>query len=98
MCKFCEDYSRYKTFRVPVRSSYTDDNFCEKIRDCDCRECNGCSDDNFHFALYSWENGIWLGYHHQMNCKGSDEDIVVSQTSEGLYFNYCPWCGRKLTE
>lgn len=51
MCKFCEDYSRYKTFRVPVRSSYADDNFCEKIRDCDCRECNGCSDDNLNFAF-----------------------------------------------
>ncbi len=91
MCKFCDNYSEHKKYGIAVRNSYANDNFCEVLRDIDCVACNGCSDKNFHFTIYKWEELVSFGFIHEI------PECTVAQTSEHLKINYCPWCGEKLT-
>ena len=92
MCEFCKDYNRHIRYGVPYRTQYADDNLCEKIMDDICDDCYGCMDENLHFSLAKWRNMIWLGFHHEIG------DTIISKTSEGLFINYCPWCGEKLND
>lgn len=92
MCEFCKNHNEYKSFGVVTRNSYADDNVCEYIRDDICDGCDGCTDENFHFTLYKWQDTIHFGFHHQIS------DFITSKTSEKLTINYCPWCGEKMND
>ena len=96
MCEFCKDY--HTNYLIPIRNAYADDNICEKLRDKNCEDCSGCADENFHFTLYhsAWNDMISLGFHWVIN--DSNDAAVISQTSEGIFINYCPWCGEKLSK
>lgn len=89
MCEFCDNYSEHKVFYVPIRNTYADDNICETIKQT-CEDCHGCSDENYHFSLYKNEDSIGLGFIHDLG------DITIAPTSERIYINYCPFCGKKL--
>lgn len=93
MCEFCKNHDKYTIYRVPLRSTYADDNLCEKIVDDNCGTCNcGCADENYHFTLYKSKNWIQLGFHRKL------ADLIISPFSELLHINYCPWCGEKLSD
>ena len=92
MCEFCENYSEHKAFYVPIRNTYADDNVCEMIKgdSYSCEDCVGCTDENYHFTLYKYENGIGLGFIRVIG------DMTISPTSERIFVNYCPFCGERL--
>lgn len=103
MCEFCNSLE-YRTYRVLQRTTSADDNQCvfgSPLRYIDeviegeysCDTCiNGCSDKNLRFELTSWKNYISLGYIHRIN------NIIIEPYSEAIKINYCPWCGKQLTE
>lgn len=91
MCKFCDDFSKHKKYGIAFHSSYASDDFCEVLRGTNCEDCDGCTDKNFHFTLYKWRDMIQMGFIHEI------PECTVAQTSEHLTINYCPWCGKRLS-
>ena len=100
MCKFCDDL-KWKTYIVPERTTSADDNQCEfgspliydgEIIDSTCEDCIGCAKENMHFGLKVWENYLSLQYVHRI------KKLVVEPYSEAIRINFCPWCGRSLTD
>ncbi|MBU5331679.1 hypothetical protein KQI61_05675 [Anaerocolumna aminovalerica] len=104
LCKFCDDL-KWRTYIVPQRSTYACDNMCEimtsKIEQfgeeifltgTDCSNCDGCKEENHTFLIRTYENRI--GFDYVAHVKG----MHVMPTSEMLDINYCPWCGRRISE
>ena len=91
MCEFCKNLDEHKIYGIEVRTAYAKDNFCDVLRDNDCEPCNGCVNENFHFTLYTYKDMVQFGFIHEI------PECTVAQTSEYIKINYCPWCGRKLT-
>lgn len=98
MCEFCDDL-KHRTYRVLQRTTSADDNQCEfGSPDPDvfgistCYACDGCRDDNLRFELRCWDNYISIGYFHRI------KSLCIEPFSESIAINYCPWCGKKLTD
>lgn len=95
MCKFCEGlFEKDCSMRWNMRSSYSDDNFCEKIFD----SCENCSQCNIHYIL----KGVKIEEtgHVFINCEYTytNGDIVMKNFTESLNINFCPYCGKQLAE
>lgn len=100
MCQFCDDL-KWKTYMVSQRTTSADDNQCEfgsplvydgEVFDYTCDNCTGCKSENMHFSLTSCENRLQLGYVHRIN------KLIVEPYSEPIQINFCPWCGKALTD
>lgn len=84
------------------RSTSCDDNTCELMGDLAnyvngyhrtaCEDCYGCSKENMRFELASKDNYISIGYFHRI------KSLCIEPFSESIVINYCPWCGKKLTD
>lgn len=104
MCKFC-DSLEYKTITIPNRTNMADDNICEftspDIIDIDgekfsngveCKGCEGCSDENSYFSIDTWEDNMCLNYFRKIR------DVVIAPVSARFSINYCPMCGKRISE
>ena len=98
MCKFCDNL-KYRKYRIQPRTTSSDDTTCEfgspdlDVSDTyNCRGCRGCADDNHRFELISWENYISLAYVHRIR------RLVIEPYSENIQINFCPWCGKQLSD
>ena len=95
-CKFCvglfdEEYE----MRWNMRSCYADDNFCEKVLNNTCENCEECSINYFLRGRKNKETGnayIQCDYHF------NNGDIVIWNSTEPLNINYCPYCVKRLTD
>ena len=102
MCEFCKDKSSYLQFRVPYRTNSADDNRCEYgspdncdgyIVGCDCKNCNGCVEDNLYFSIKKFsDNRIAFEFYHKI------KDLIINPFSEAININYCPFCGERLND
>ena len=99
-CEFCNNL-KWRHYIVPVRSTSTDDNICEYgspdivdgyVLGHTCHDCGGCAEGNWHFTLRAYENRIGIDYLHRF------KHLVVDTSSEMIDINFCPWCGRQLSE
>lgn len=106
MCKFCDDLS-WRKYSIPARNKMDSDNLCQCLSrgridgspetDSDApvfchTKCDGCAEGNEHFELFSRDNRIGLSF--AFKAKG----LQIARNSEMLTINFCPWCGKKLTE
>lgn len=96
MCKFCEGLfeKKYK-MNWNMRSSYSDDNFCEKVLNDSCENCSQC---NIHYSLSGGKIEETRHAYIQCEYEFNNGDIVMKNFTEPLNINYCPYCGKKLTE
>lgn len=102
-CKFCDPASEFSHYLIPERNQMDTDNLCEILtqrlgdevnggNDIWCNECYGCTEENTHFVLNAFDNCISLSYRF----KG--RDLQIDRNSEVMHINFCPWCGRRLSE
>ena len=95
-CKFCEGLfdEGYKMI-WNMRSSYAEDNFCEKVLNNTCENCTEC---NAEYYLQGWKNKQTGHASISCNYKFSNGDIVIWNFTEPLNINYCPYCGKRLAD
>ena len=97
MCEFC-DSLEYKEVIIPNRTSLADDNICdfaspdESGYNHSCKDCYGCSEENNYFSITTWDDNLYLNYYHKI------KDVIIAPISARFSINYCPMCGRKITE
>lgn len=106
MCKFCDDL-KWRQYSVPARNKMDSDNLCQCLScgridgseetdsywPVSCPEnCDGCAEGNEHFKLFASDNRIGLSYAFKAT------GLQIARNSEMLTINYCPWCGKKLTD
>jgi hypothetical protein len=93
-CKFCEGLfdEEYKMI-WNMRSSYADDNFCEKVLNNTCENCQEC---NVDYILNGWKSKETGNTYIQCNYKFNNGDIIMWNYTEPLRINYCPYCARQL--
>lgn len=88
-CKICN--SKWYEEKIEVRTTSADDNVCEKIKQGNCEDCNGCSEKNNIFTMTIIDNGkIQLEYMHKIG------GLTINPISECRSMKYCFECGRKL--
>jgi len=92
MCNFCDDL-KYREIIIPMRTSMADDNVCEMIVNDDCEKCNhGCADENHYFSITTWEDNLCLNYFHKIG------ELIIAPVSTRFSINFCPMCGKQITE
>ena len=100
MCKFCDNLE-HREYIVSPRTCSGYDNTCEIgspmfyddiLLGCDCSDCYGCATENSHFGLIAWDNSIQLSYVKRI------KHLIVEPYSECIKINFCPWCGKSLTD
>lgn len=104
MCKFCDNLKR-RVYKIPYRNSMGDDNRCEygspdvvnidgeiEIIGSNCDNCQGCAEDNQFFSMCVEGNSIRFAFYHKI------KNLIISPNSEVIKINFCPWCGRKITD
>jgi len=96
MCKYCDD-DNYFTEKVRIRNNIADDNMCENIRDYNCENCDGCSDDKNYFQ-FSYYNDFTSCYYYREIKDENGKVFISGQSCERINRNYCHNCGRKLTK
>ena len=93
-CKFCEGiFNKEYEMRWNMRSCYADDNFCEKILNNTCENCQEC---NVDYILNGWKSKETGNTYIQCNYKFNNGDIIIWNYTEPLKINYCPYCARQL--
>lgn len=96
MCKFCENvFDKGYDMKWNMRTSFSDDNFCEKVLEDTCDNCKKCN------TMYKL-NG---GYREEsdqayLSCeyKFDNGDIIMHNFTEELPINFCPYCGKQLVK
>lgn len=94
MCKFCEGlFDSGHKVEWHMRSEYADDNFCEKIFNNSCENCEKC---NTKYILkgYLFDNQAYIICDYNF----TNGDILIWNSTESLPINYCPYCGRKISK
>lgn len=94
MCKFCEGiFDKNYDMEWNMRTSFADDNFCEKVFEDSCDNCEQCC---IEYKL----NGRYISEsdHAYLTCeyKFDNGDIKMHNFTEILPINFCPYCGRQL--
>ena len=96
MCKYCDDLSD-REIKIPIRTAMADDNICELASPdenhifYDCKNCNGCSDENQYFSINIWEDNLCFSYFHKIR------DIIIAPISARFNINYCPMCCKRIS-
>lgn len=96
MCKFCEGlFDKEYEMEWCMRTSYADDNLCEKIFNDSCEKCNEC---NISYRLTG--RRLKERKTNYINCsyKFTNGDITMWNSTEPLTINYCPYCGKQISE
>ena len=105
MCDFCKNLDCQKHL-IPQRYSMDIDNLCQVLTtgnidssdenccydDVNCSDCDGCAEGNESFSLNVYGNRIAVSY--LFKAKG----LIIDRSSETLAINFCPWCGRQLSD
>jgi len=96
MCKYC-DSLEYKNIIVPIRTSMSDDNICDKVHadkfgNADCSNCEGCRDENQYFKIASFNDNLDISYYHKIG------DVVIAPVSCRFSINFCPMCGKRISK
>lgn len=104
MCEFCDNLKR-RTYKIPYRNSMENDNRCEdgspdtvdtdgeiKTIGSNCDNCQGCAEDNQFFSMHVEGNCIRFAFYHKI------KNLIISPNSEAIKINFCPWCGRRITD
>lgn len=99
MCEFCESITnKNKEILWQVRSTYADDNVCNYVNGEDCNRCKGCK---MYFKLsgtnYNENTYVGVTYMQQIMSE-NDTKVIINPFSEGIQFNYCPFCGKQISE
>lgn len=95
MCKFCEGlFERGHGMEWNMRGEYADSNFCEKVLDNMCDNCDKCF---VQYKLNGWK-GINDNMYIQCDYKFDNGNIVMWNSTEPLRINYCPYCGKQLSK
>lgn len=94
MCNFCDKlFKQNSEMQWNMRSEYSDSNFCEKVLNNNCSDCDEC------FTQYKLS-----GYIHNNNAyiccdyKYTNGDIMMWNYTESLPINHCPYCGKQLSK
>lgn len=94
MCKFCEGlFDKKHEIIWDMRNAYADDNFCEKVLNNNCDNCKKC---DIEYRL----RGLIINNNSYIQCdyKFDNGSIIMWNFTELLPINYCPYCGRKISE
>lgn len=99
MCEFCSSIlDKRKNVYWGVRSVIADNNveeFIEKSSE------HKIKNSNCYFPIEAYEdNGnvsVIVSYRHEI-ILSNDEKITISPFSEGMKFNFCPFCGEQISK
>lgn len=95
MCKFCEALLGKKTILWSERSYMSDDNFCENVCNYwDCDNCGGCDKAGFALSSYILDGEVRVSVEYYRSGYGT----TVHPFSECMPFNFCPFCGKQISE
>ena len=95
-CKFCEGlFNKEYEMTWNMRSSYADDNFCEKVLNDTCEDCHEC---NIKYILRGRKVKDTGRAYIQCDYKFDNGDIIIWNSTEPLNINYCPYCGKRLAD
>lgn len=96
-CSFCNALLNGNKITWEMRSSYADDNICDKINGTDCDLCKAC-DANFSIGSYVLkdEAHVYIEFEQHIGTALKTE-AIIHPLSESVVFNYCPVCGKKLS-
>lgn len=98
MCEFCDALINNKKINWLVRSDYASDNFCEYINDSNCELCQQC-DRQFSITSWDYDNGKYISLDFLGKCTDKNgTDVIIHPFTESLRFNYCPICGKQISE
>lgn len=99
MCKFCESLTdNTKEIIWSVRSTYADDNICEFVNGDNCFNCGRCE---MYFTIdgYTIDDDTYVSIaYNQKITSPTKEEVVIRPFSEGIQFNYCPICGKRISK
>lgn len=99
MCEFCDSIDdRDKEIIWEVKSTYADHNICEFVNDSTCSACGGCK---MYFTLngHKYKDDIYVSVEYKQTLKSIEgEEVIISPFSEGIQFNFCPICGKQISQ
>lgn len=96
-CSFCKALLNGDNITWEMRSTYADDNICDKINGTDCNLCSGCNA-NFSLSAYVSKEEVQVNIEFEQHIgMASEEEAVIHPLSETTVFNYCPICGKRLS-
>lgn len=96
MCKFCEGiFKEGCKMQWNMRSSYADDNFCDKVMNSECGNCEKCS---MEYKPSGFMMPDTKGCYIDCEYKFDNGNIVMWNFTEPLRINYCPFCGKALSD
>lgn len=97
MCDFCKDLN-YREIKISIRTTLADDNICDFVSPDEyginhsCEDCDGCLEDNNYFSITTWEDNLYIKYYHKI------KDVVIAPISARFKINFCPMCGKKISD
>ena len=100
MCKLCDVIKQEKKIKWFTRSTYGDDNVCEKVNGQTCSLCKGCKMD-FTIDFLEHNKGNYyasLEYEQVVAMHLNQEDVIIHPFTESVHINYCPQCGKKISK
>lgn len=98
MCDFCEALNKGNEITWSVRSHMADDNICEYVCGSDCSYCGDCSE-RFSLSAYQHKDNTYVGIDYEkIITDGKGEEVKIMPFSETIQFNYCPICGKQISE
>jgi len=92
-CKYCN--SDYYTEKVLIRNYFADD-LCDIIRENDCKDCGGCSEDKNYFEVDYYGNTFSITHWRELIHSEGGSVVISAQNSERIHRNYCHNCGKKI--
>lgn len=102
MCEFCDVLveNRGEKLSWYTRSTFADNNLEEYLEEKSGYKENYLQNhSSFQIFSSKWRGNILfgVGYREEISNR-KDEKVIISPFSESIYINYCPMCGKQLTE
>lgn len=98
MCEFCEILNdKEKEMIWSVRSTMAEDNICEIVNDKECSCCDGCIQ-AFIVDGFKYNEQQYVNLRYYQTIGKNDNKAIIHPFSEGIQFNFCPFCGEQISE
>lgn len=96
-CTFCKSLLSGDKITWEMRSTYAEDNICDKINGTNCSLCEGCGA-NFSISASLFKEEVMVNIEFEQRIgMDSASEAVIHPISETAVFTYCPMCGKRLS-